>query len=80
VRLPVATKLWIRSFQFPVCRSLHVVIVYECDGFKHLPYFLKAIARSMIQQVNSAKALPDVNKHLLKGIKPIIYLLSLGGE
>jgi hypothetical protein len=54
--------------------------VYECDGFKHLPYFLKAIARSMIQQVNSAKALPDVNKHLLKGIKPIIYLLSLGGE
>jgi len=54
--------------------------VYECDGFKYLPFFLKAIAIRVIQQVNLAKALPDVNKHLLKGIKPIIYLLSLGGE
>jgi hypothetical protein len=54
--------------------------VYECDGFNHLPYFLKAIARRVIQQVKLAKALPDVNTHLLKGIKPIIYLLSLGGE
>jgi hypothetical protein len=80
VRLPVATKLWIRSFQFPVRRSFHAVIVYECDGFKYLPFFLKAIAIRVIQQVNLAKALPDVNKHLLKGIKPIIYLLSLGGE